>query len=116
MGPLRILKRSVPIRLLSNDFQEFLMEEILIREEYFVVRAFFDSFVQKELPSIPDETFAAFCNLDYISILSHSRNSYLHLFAQEGSAGTMEFFIACVNFGVTEDREVCDHFCFNLNN
>lgn len=106
LGPPRIYKLSIPTRNVSEDFQEFLVEEILIRDEFFVVRAFFDSFVQKELPSIPDDALAAFRHVDYISVLNHSRNSYLHLFAQEGCVGTMEFFIACVNFGVTEDEEV----------
>ncbi|XP_023311592.1 uncharacterized protein LOC108909966 [Anoplophora glabripennis] len=86
-----------------DKFQEFLLEEILIRETYFVVRAFFDSFLQKELPAIPEDTLRAFCETDYLSVLDHSRKSYLHLLAHEGSVGIMEFLFACSSFRMTED-------------
>lgn len=97
--------------MFTKKFQELLLEEVLIREEFFVVRAFFDSFVQKELPFIPNNTLTAFSESDYLSILDHRRKSYLHLLAQEGSIGTMKFFFACSNSRMTEDNETVSVCC-----
>ncbi|KAJ8910026.1 hypothetical protein NQ315_003456 [Exocentrus adspersus] len=90
---------------LSGVFKEFLLDEVLIRAEFNVVRLFFDRFVQKDLQSIPDDTLLAFSEINYLSILSNIGTSFLHLLAGEGSAGTIDFFLACTNFGITKERD-----------
>ncbi|KAJ8909961.1 hypothetical protein NQ315_014912 [Exocentrus adspersus] len=85
------LKQGSP----SEEFRRFLLEEVLLTDEFNVVCMFFDHFLQSELTSIPKDTLSAFGQMDYISIESDHSPSYLYFFKLQNFTGVVDFFLAC---------------------
>lgn len=103
--------QSLLIELQQNrnlEFQRLLIDSVLLVQELNVTRAFFNSFLQKIVDSLPSNIFHSYQSSAYNGNLKNwiFQTKLVHVLAEEGCLAILQLILRCVDFKIIKDKEI----------
>lgn len=94
-------------RNINGEFQRFFLERILWRPEFNLIRAFFDSFLQNGVKSLPSDIFREYQSTYECDVYWWIYNyNPIFTLAEEGCVAILQFILKCIDFKAVRGREI----------
>lgn len=98
------IQKELEVRNSNVDFQTLLIDEILLRRKFYIVRAFLDSFLRKIVDALPPTAFETYQHKHKSP--NTSNENPIFVLSNEGCVAILQLILKSIKFRVTRSGKV----------